>query len=96
MRDSLIKDYLQRAQTRIEMLDFLKSKADYADVVREAREVVELLLKALFMGVELEVPRVHEVSKFIEKNQDLFPESVKVGSGNRSNRAKSIAGNPIN
>lgn len=72
MRASLIKDYLQRAQTRIEMLDFLRSKADYADAVREAQEVVGSP-QGLFHGCGLEVPRVHEVSKFIEQNQDLFP-----------------------
>lgn len=39
------------------------------------------------MGAGLEVPRVHEVSKFIEQNQDLFPESVK----NRLERIRLIS-----
>ena len=61
MRNSLIKDYLFRAEKRIKMLEFLKKEKDYADVVREAQEVVELLLKALILAVGLEIPKVHDV-----------------------------------
>lgn len=76
MRERLIKDYIYRSSVRIEMLEFLKRKGSYADVVREAQEIVELLLKALLMNVGLEVPKVHDVSKFIEKNLQLFPEII--------------------
>jgi HEPN domain-containing protein len=51
MKSALIKDYLFRAEKRIKMLEFLKQEKDYADVVREAQEVVELLLKALILAV---------------------------------------------
>ncbi len=77
MRKRLIEDYLNRASIRLEMLEFLKKKGDYPDVVREAQEVVELLLKALIMNAGLEVPKVHDVSRFIEKNLSLFPDIVK-------------------
>jgi HEPN domain-containing protein len=64
MKSALIKDYLFRAEKRIKMLEFLKQEKDYADVVREAQEVVELLLKALILAVGLEIPKVHDVSMF--------------------------------
>ena len=77
MRNSLIKDYLFRAEKRIKMLEFLKKEKDYADVVREAQEVVELLLKALILAVGLEIPKVHDVSKFIKRNLEFFPPTIK-------------------
>lgn len=72
-RIRLVKDYLFRAEKRIKALEFLKSEQDYADVVREAQEVVELLLKALIMAFGLEVPKMLDVSKFIELNLEAFP-----------------------
>lgn len=58
-------------------MEFLKEEKDYADVVREAEEVVELLLKALIMAFGLEVPKVHDVSKFIEANKEAFPQVIR-------------------
>ena len=77
MRKSLIEDYLKRGQIRIKMLKFLKKEKDYPDVVREAQEVVEILLKALILWAGLEVPKLHDVSKYIEKHLDLFPEIIQ-------------------
>lgn len=76
MRQRLIEDYLKRSSVRIQMLEFLRGKGSYADVVREAQEIVELALKALLMFVGLEVPKVHEVSRYIEKNINLFPQPI--------------------
>ncbi|MEZ0344636.1 MAG: HEPN domain-containing protein [Caldimicrobium sp.] len=76
-RLKLVKDYLFRAEKRIKALEFLKEEKDYADVVREAQEVVELLLKALIMAFGLEVPKVHDVSKFIEANKEVFPQVIR-------------------
>ena len=76
-RFKLVKDYLLRAEKRIKALEFLRSEGVYADVVRESQEVVELLLKGLIMAYGLEVPKVHEVSKYIEKNLDAFPSVIK-------------------
>lgn len=75
-RFRLVKDYLFRSEKRIKALEFLKSEGAYADVVRESQEVVELLLKALLIAFGLEVPKVHEVSKYIEKNMDAFPSVI--------------------
>lgn len=75
-RLKLVEDYILRAEKRIKALEFLKSEEDYPDVVREAQEVVELLLKALLIAYGLEVPKVHDVSKYIEMNKEVFPEIV--------------------
>jgi len=76
-RFKLVKDYLLRAEKRIKALEFLRSEGAYADVVRESQEVVELLLKGLIMAYGLEVPKVHEVSKYIENNLDAFPSVIR-------------------
>jgi HEPN domain-containing protein len=55
------------------MLEFLKNEGAYADVVREAQEVVELMLKGLTLYYGLDVPKVHDVSRFIEENINVFP-----------------------
>ncbi|MCS7200120.1 MAG: HEPN domain-containing protein [Caldimicrobium sp.] len=76
-RELLIEDYLIRSKKRLLALEFLRDIEAYADVVREAQEVVELLLKALIMMVGLDVPKIHDVSKYIEKELILFPSIVQ-------------------
>lgn len=74
---SLVKDYLYRAEKRLKILKIFEKEGDYADVVRESQEVVELLLKALLIEIGLDVPKVHDVSKYIKENIDLFPDCIK-------------------
>lgn len=59
---SLIKDYILRAGIRLEALKVLLDRGGYADVVREAQEIVELVSKALVRHVGAEPARVHDVS----------------------------------
>jgi HEPN domain-containing protein len=73
---SLIQDYCIRSKHRIEAVELLLKRQSYADVVREAQEVVELLLKALLRYCHVEVPRIHDVSNVLEAHQDKCPESI--------------------
>lgn len=59
---SLTKDYVTRAGIRFAALQVLLDKGGYADVVREAQEIVELLSKALIRHLGAEPARVHDVS----------------------------------
>ena len=59
---SLTKDYIHRAGIRLAALQVLFDKGGYADVVREAQEIVELVSKALIRHVGAEPARVHDVS----------------------------------
>lgn len=77
MRKRLVSHYLFRAEKRIKSLYFLPEEKDYADVVREAQEVVELLLKALLLYAGLSVPKFHDVTKFIEENMDFFSDNLR-------------------
>lgn len=47
MKDTLVKDYIKRAEIRIKLLQLYLQEKDYADTVREAQEAVKLLLKAV-------------------------------------------------
>ncbi len=74
---SLIEDYLFRAKNRLAAVELLYERKSFADVVREAQEVVELTLKALLKHCNIEVPRIHDVSEILGDNIHLIPESLK-------------------
>lgn len=70
---SLTKDYVHRASIRFEALQVLYAKQGYADVVREAQEIVELLSKALIRHLGAEPARVHDVSAQLRELRDRLP-----------------------
>jgi len=52
-------------------------EGDYADVVREAQEVVELVLKAVLRIAGIDVPKIHDVGKILIKYSYLLPDEIK-------------------
>ncbi|MBN1962181.1 MAG: HEPN domain-containing protein [Deltaproteobacteria bacterium] len=70
-------DYITRARHRLSSLEVLLTLGDFADVVREAQEVVELALKALLRHSGIEVPRVHDVSSILIDNAALLPAGIQ-------------------
>lgn len=74
--DRLAKSYLEKASVRLKMLHFLHGEKGYSDVVREAQECVELLLKALLRHLGLEVPKTHDVSRMLRDNISVLPKEV--------------------
>lgn len=88
---TLVKDYITRAQNRLAAIDTLYEKESWADVVREAQEVVELALKAFLRSAQIEPPRIHDVSDILIDKKDLFPVEMhphlkKMGDISRSLR----------
>lgn len=71
---ALAKDYLQRARIRLEMLDTLTERKDYADVIRFSQEIVELCEKAILIKLGITPPKLHEVINVIIENIDKIPE----------------------
>ena len=59
---SLTRDYIVRGGIRLEALQVLFNREGYADVVREAQEIVELVSRALIRHLGGEPARVHDVS----------------------------------
>jgi hypothetical protein len=62
---SLADDYLRRARKRLAALDALYAEQSWADVVREAQEIVELALKAALRRYRTETPRLHDRSDIL-------------------------------
>lgn len=72
----LARDYMRRASVRLRALDVLFDAESWADVVREAQEIVELSLKALLRSVGVDPPRVHDVSGVLLAERDRLPEGL--------------------
>ena len=72
----LARDYLRRRQARLRALDTLFDQESWADVVREAQEIVELALKALLRSAGIEPPRIHDVADVLIAEQRSLPESL--------------------
>jgi HEPN domain-containing protein len=70
-------DYLTRAKSRLKALDLFLEEKNYADVVRESQEVVELTLKGLLKWYKIDFPRVHDVGLILGENQIIFDEVIR-------------------
>jgi len=61
----------------VKALDVLFEAESWADVVREAQEVVELALKGLLRSVDVDPPRVHDVADVLEAERHRLPSSLQ-------------------
>lgn len=75
--DGLTRDYLRRARARLAALQVLMDEESWADVVREAQELVEITLKALLRANRIEVPQIHDVSPILEQNRSRFGKGIQ-------------------
>lgn len=73
----LARDYIQRAAVRLRALDVLFEGESWADVVREAQEIVELTLKALLRTCGIDPPRAHDVSDILLAERDRLPQNIQ-------------------
>ncbi|HHW01861.1 MAG TPA: HEPN domain-containing protein [Thermoanaerobacterales bacterium] len=71
--DALTLAYLEKAKIRFKALGFYNEHCSYSDVVREAQEMVELLLKAVLRAIGVEVPKIHDVGRVLEKHKESLP-----------------------
>lgn len=74
--DELSAAYLKKARVRFKALNFYRENEAYSDVVREAQELVELLLKAVLRAIGVEVPKIHDVGRTLEKHRQLLPPAL--------------------
>jgi len=71
--DRLARDYLRRARVRREALNTLLASAAYADAVREAQEIVELILKGTLRFVGIDPPKRHDVRPVLKQFLERLP-----------------------
>lgn len=76
--DKLAQDYIFRAEHRLAALQVLLERRSFADVVREAQEIVELCLKAMLRAARIEVPRTHDVSDLLVEFSSRLPKKTQV------------------
>lgn len=76
-KDALTYSYLKKGQVRFQALNFYKENKAYSDVVREAQELVELLLKAVLRSIGVEAPKTHDVGRVLEKHRHLLPKVLQ-------------------
>jgi HEPN domain-containing protein len=75
--DRLALTYFKKSRARRKALQVLFDEESYADVVREAQEICELVLKAVLRLIGIEPPKFHDVGKIIVENSGLLPEAMR-------------------
>lgn len=75
--DELCRDYFSRARLRRRVLDLLFAAGGYADVVREAQELVELALKGMLRWAGMDPPRWHDVGGILLEQAAHLPETLR-------------------
>jgi HEPN domain-containing protein len=77
MARPLAIDYYIRSGMRLKALDTLLNLGAYPDVVREAQELSELLLKGMLRGCGIDPPKVHDVGPSLVQYARLLPNDVQ-------------------
>lgn len=73
----MARSYLRQAEERLKHGNEALNDRNYAYVVRQSQEVVELSLKASLRIVGIEPPKFHDVGPVLRRNSASFPEWFK-------------------
>ena len=73
----LAEAFLERAGDRLEALRSLRQEADFSDVIRESRDIVELCLRGMLRVAGIEVARWLDVGQVFEESASRLPPEVK-------------------
>ncbi|HHV62900.1 MAG TPA: HEPN domain-containing protein [Firmicutes bacterium] len=74
---TLAQSYLIKATKRLAALDTLMDLEDYSDVIREAQEIVELVLKGILRQAGIDPPKQHDVGNFLVEFRERLPGPVR-------------------
>jgi len=72
----LAEAFLQRARARLSALGGLRDEADFSDVFREARDILELCYRGMLRIIGIEVPRWLDVGDVLNENIGRLPSEV--------------------
>jgi hypothetical protein len=67
------RDYLRKVEVRLEALRLFLSRERFDDVIREAHEAIELLLKGTLRFVGIDPPRRHDAAPLLLRHLDRLP-----------------------
>jgi HEPN domain-containing protein len=77
---TLARSYFEKARKRLRALQTLFDDEGYSDVIREAQELVELVLKGMLRFVGVEPPKQHDVGALLVEHRERLPERVGVAA----------------
>ena len=77
VNEELANSYLRRARIRFDVLQEFLKRNDYADTVREAQEIVELVQKALLIKIGIQPPKWHDVGNIIDQHLEEYPSQIR-------------------
>jgi len=69
----MARSYLRQAEERLKHANEAMSEGNYAYVIRQSQEAVELALKASLRIVGIEPPKFHDVGPILRRNSSSFP-----------------------
>ena len=69
----IARDYLGKVEARLDALRLFLARGRYDDVVREAHEAIELLLKGALRFVGIDPPKRHDPAPTLLRHIDRFP-----------------------
>lgn len=69
----IARDYLGKVEVRLEALRLFLARGRNDDVIREAHEALELLLKGALRFVGIDPPRRHDPAPVLLRHLDRFP-----------------------
>jgi len=75
--DELARSYFNRSAKRWLALELLMQHEAFPDVVREAQEIVELVLKGMLRAVGIDPPKWHDVGQILLEHADKFPPGLQ-------------------
>jgi hypothetical protein len=75
--DELARSYFNRSAKRWLALELLMQHDAFPDVVRQAQEIVELVLKGMLRAVGIDPPKWHDVGPILIEHTDKFPAAVQ-------------------
>jgi Uncharacterized conserved protein related to C-terminal domain of eukaryotic chaperone, SACSIN len=73
----IVESYIKRCEIRKSLLQNYLDLKDYADVIREAQEIIELLQKAILIYLGITPPKWHDVIDIIIENIEKIPENLR-------------------
>jgi len=73
VNEELAKDYIKRVKIRFNILKNFLKEEDYADIISESQEIVELIQKAILIKIGIEPPKWHDIIDILEKYLDKVP-----------------------
>jgi hypothetical protein len=75
--DELARSYFSRSAKRLLALELLMQHEAFPDVVLEAQEVVELVLKGMLRAVGIDPPKWHDVGQIVVEHAAKFPPALQ-------------------